>query len=124
LKILLDMNLSPSWVEVLAEAGFEAQHWSAVGDGRASDREIFEWAKRSGSVVFTHDLDFGRLLALTGSAGPSVVLLRTLRILPVETAGTIVKVLRQHVFELEKGAILVVDPEGSRVRLLPLRERS
>jgi predicted nuclease of predicted toxin-antitoxin system len=67
------------------------QHWSAIGDGRASDREIFEWASRNGFVVFTHDLDFGRLLALTGSAGPSVVLLRTLRILPTETAGTIVR---------------------------------
>jgi predicted nuclease of predicted toxin-antitoxin system len=124
LKILLDMNLSPEWVEVLAEAGIEARHWSAIGDGRALDREIFEWASRNGFVVFTHDLDFGRLLALTGSAGPSVVLLRTLRILPTETAGTIVKVLRQHASDLEKGAILVVDPEGSRVRLLPLRERS
>jgi predicted nuclease of predicted toxin-antitoxin system len=124
LKILLDMNLSPSWVEVLAKAGIEAEHWSVVGDGRASDREIFEWASRSGFVIFTHDLDFGRLLALTGSAGPSVVLLRTLRILPAETAGTIVKVLRQHESDLERGAILVVDPEGSRVRLLPLRERS
>jgi predicted nuclease of predicted toxin-antitoxin system len=70
LRILLDMNLSPSWVRVLGEAGIEAQHWSAIGDGRASDREIFEWASRNHFVVFTHDLDFSRLLALTGSAGP------------------------------------------------------
>jgi len=27
LRLLIDMNLSPSWVEVLREAGFEAAHW-------------------------------------------------------------------------------------------------
>jgi predicted nuclease of predicted toxin-antitoxin system len=52
LKILLDMNLSPVWVEALVEAGIEARHWSTVGDGRASDKEIFEWASRNGFVVF------------------------------------------------------------------------
>ena len=42
------MNLSPLWVEALREAGIEAQHWSTIGDGRASDKEIFEWANRNG----------------------------------------------------------------------------
>lgn len=124
LKILLYMNLSPLWVETLREAGFDAQHWSAIGDGRAPDKEIFEWANRNGFVVFTHDLDFSRLLALTGSSGPSVVQLRTHPVLPPETAATIVSALRQHEADLQRGAILVVDPDRARVRLLPLREPS
>jgi predicted nuclease of predicted toxin-antitoxin system len=118
------MNLSPVWVDALVEAGIEAQHWSTVGDGRASDKEIFDWANRNGFVVFIHDLDFSRLLALTGSSGPSVVQLRTHRVLSAETAAMIVSVLRQHEADLQSGAILVVDPDRARVRLLPLRERA
>jgi predicted nuclease of predicted toxin-antitoxin system len=117
------MNLSPVWVGALAEAGIEAQHWSTVGDGRASDKEIFEWASRNGFVVFTHDLDFSRLLALTGSSGPSVVQLRTHQVLSAETAAIIVTVLRHHEADLQSGAILAIDPDRARVRLLPLRQR-
>jgi predicted nuclease of predicted toxin-antitoxin system len=32
MKILLDMNLSPQWVRFLEQEGFEATHWSTVGD--------------------------------------------------------------------------------------------
>jgi predicted nuclease of predicted toxin-antitoxin system len=30
MKVLIDMNLSPSWARVLKEAGIEAVHWSEV----------------------------------------------------------------------------------------------
>jgi predicted nuclease of predicted toxin-antitoxin system len=30
-KLLVDMNLSPSWVDRLAQHGFEAVHWSTIG---------------------------------------------------------------------------------------------
>jgi hypothetical protein len=39
-KLLLDMNLSPTWVMVLEEAGFEALQWSKVGKPSASDHEF------------------------------------------------------------------------------------
>lgn len=31
MKLLIDMSLSPSWVDLLISAGFEAAHWSALG---------------------------------------------------------------------------------------------
>ena len=37
----------------------------------ASDKEIMIWAKEKGYVVFTHDLDFGALLAVSKDAGVS-----------------------------------------------------
>ena len=76
MKLLLDMNLAPMWVGFLQEEGFEAVHWSNVGDPRASDATIMGWARRGGYVVFTHDLGFSALLALTEAAGPSVVQVR------------------------------------------------
>ncbi len=32
LRLVVDMNLSPEWVEVLGQDGIEAVHWSKVGD--------------------------------------------------------------------------------------------
>ncbi len=118
------MNLSPRWVEALARAGIEARHWSAVGDGAASDAEVLLWARRRGFVLLTHDLDFGRLLALGGGRRPSVVLLRTHRVLPVESATVLVKALGKHEPELEQGAVVVLHADHNRVRLLPLRPDS
>ena len=40
IKLVIDMNLSPDWVPVLSGHGWQAIHWSAVGDPRASDRTI------------------------------------------------------------------------------------
>jgi len=41
MKLLIDMNLSPGWVEVFKQQGLEALHWSAVGDPRAPDPIIY-----------------------------------------------------------------------------------
>ena len=65
MKLLIDLNLSPGWVPVLERAGWEARHWATVGDLRASDQTLLSWARSNGYVVFTHDLDFGTLLAHT-----------------------------------------------------------
>ena len=44
MKILIDMNLSPDWVEVFANHNIQAKHWSTVGDPRATDKVIMQWA--------------------------------------------------------------------------------
>jgi len=58
MKLLIDMNLSPSWVEFLVRAGWEAIHWSAVGRANAPDAEVMTWAAEHSFVLLTHDLDF------------------------------------------------------------------
>jgi predicted nuclease of predicted toxin-antitoxin system len=63
IKILVDMNLSPDWVPILAREGWESVHRSAVGNPRARDDEIMAWATAHSHIVFTHDLDFGTALA-------------------------------------------------------------
>ena len=59
------MNLSPVWAEYLRHAGIEAEHWSSIGDVRAPDRLIMAHARERHLIVFTHDLDFGNILAVT-----------------------------------------------------------
>lgn len=119
MKIVIDMNLSPDWVKVLERAGWAAVHWSTVGDMRAADDVIMSWARENGFTVFTHDLDFGVLLALTRAESPSVIQVRTQDIFPDVLGDRLVKVLREHRSALEKGALLTVDEGKSRVRILP-----
>jgi predicted nuclease of predicted toxin-antitoxin system len=67
MKILIDMNLSPDWVDVFAGHDITAVHWSKVGDPRAEDSELMSWAPVNQHVVFTHDLDFWRGAGLNAS---------------------------------------------------------
>ena len=73
MKILVDMNLTPLWVEFFAARNIQSTHWSTVGDPRALDPEIMTFAREHDFVVFTHDLDFGNILAVTHARGPSVM---------------------------------------------------
>lgn len=82
MKILLDMNLSPSWVPLLTEAGFDAVHWIKLGAADAMHIELFDWARINNAIIFTHDLDFGSLLALTNAESPSVFQIRTYDVTP------------------------------------------
>jgi predicted nuclease of predicted toxin-antitoxin system len=120
-KLLIDMNLSPLWVAVFARRGWHAIHWSSVGDPKASDRTVMEYARSNDYVVFTHDLDFGTLLALAGSSGPSVIQIRAQDILPEHLERLIIAAFREHEAAIEAGALVVVDEERARVRLLPIR---
>jgi predicted nuclease of predicted toxin-antitoxin system len=121
MKILIDMNLPPSWVEFLDKEAFEAVHWSRIGDLGATDEVILAWAKKHEHIVFTHDLDFGALLAATRGEGPSVIQMRTQDTFPESCGQMIIKALNQFEDELEKGALLSVDRHKARVRILPLK---
>src|SRR5687767_13102083 len=93
MKIVIDMNLTPAWVPFLQGQGWEAIHWTEVGDNRATDHEIMEWARRNGSVVFTHDLDFGAILAATQAQGPSVIQVRGQNVLPASIGNLVTQTL-------------------------------
>lgn len=120
LNILIDMNLSPSWVPVIQTGGWVATHWSTVGDPKATDRTIMDWASANGYIVFTHDLDFGTMLAMTHDAGPSVLQVRGQNALPDHMGNLVITAIRQHETDLESGALVVVDEARSRVRILPI----
>jgi len=79
-----------------------------------------DWAIANEFVVFTHDLDFGAVLALTHGTGPSVVQVRAGDVLPSHLEERLVATIRQHEADLESGALAVIDVDRSRVRILPL----
>lgn len=121
MKLLIDMNLSPAWAGYLVSEGFEAAHWSTLGDPTASDRLLTDYAQAGGWVILTHDLDFGAILAASGRAGPSVMQIRA-DDLSLDAIGTsVVAALRQLNASLAAGALVTVEPARTRVSILPLR---
>ncbi len=124
MRLLVDMNLSPRWVSVLAVAGIEAAHWSMCGTANAPDEEIMTYARNNGYVVLTHDLDFGTILAATHGEKPSVVQIRAENVNPDAVGKQIVLALRQMENELEEGALITVDANRLRISVLPMQSRS
>lgn len=114
------MSLSPTWVKALKASGVETIHWSTVGEPRATDRAIMDWARANGYVVFTHDLDFGALLAASQAGGPSVIQVRVQDVLPGHLAGVVIDALHRYRSFLEAGALITVDEDRARVRILPI----
>jgi predicted nuclease of predicted toxin-antitoxin system len=124
MKILVDMNLSPDWVEAFARHGLTAAHWSTIGDPRAEDPVLMQWARENDYVVFTHDLDFGTLLALTQAESPSAIQVRTQDVSPPHLEGMVINALKKYEALLEAGALIILDESKSRVRILPLSKKS
>ena len=119
MKILLDMNLPPAWVDFLENKGIDAIHWSNVDSHGASDKEIMTWAKEQGYVVFTHDLDFGALLAASKDAGPSVIQVRTQNVMPSVIGSIVVNAINKFMAEIQSGSLISIDTHKARVRILP-----
>ena len=122
MKILVDMNLTLMWVYTFQNNGYEAVHWSSVGKPTASDHEIMEYALHKEFVVFTHDLDFGDILAATEAKGPSVIQIRTDDTTPDIIGNVLLKALSQFGARLEQGALITLTPAKMRARILPLRK--
>ena len=123
MKILLDMNLPRLVGRLLAAEGHTWRHVSDLGLYQAEDREILRLAKEEGEVVFTHDLDFGALLALSGDDRPSVVILRQRNLDPNHLYRSIRQSAEIWTPAVERGAIVILEDEAVRIRALPLGGR-
>jgi predicted nuclease of predicted toxin-antitoxin system len=124
MKVLIDMNLSPVWVSAFEAAGHTPVHWSTIGSPQANDREILSWARQNDSVVFTHDLDFGAILAATDADSPSVIQIRTQDPTPENCGSIILNVLHRYTDVLTNGALVSVDESRARLHILPLRQNT
>ena len=121
MKLLVDMNLSPSWV-----GGWRGTR-SRPSTGPPSARPPRPTTKSClgrcghGFVVLTNDLDFSAILAATSGRTPSVVQLRAQDLLSQASMTVVARALEVHRDDIERGALLSIDEGGTRVRMLPLR---
>lgn len=122
MKFLLDQNISPALVSLLANADHSAEHVRDLGMSEASDEEVLAAANSADAVLISSDTDFGELLAHSNAAEPSVILLRRQEGRRAsEIAALIVANLEAVSDDLTAGAFVVLDDDRVRIRSLPFR---
>jgi predicted nuclease of predicted toxin-antitoxin system len=84
---------------------------------------IMAFAQANGYVVLTHDLDFGAILGATPGEKTSVAQIRADDFGPEGVGGLVFTALRQTSDELQKGALLTIDPRRNRLRRRSLQSR-
>ena len=120
MRVLIDMNLSPEWAQEFKFHNIESVHWSTIGKHDAPDVLLMNWARENNYIIFTHDLDFGTALALTKAEKPSIIQVRTQNVSVQYLSRMVINAIILYVELLEKGALLVLDEDKKRIRILPL----
>lgn len=121
MRFLIDNALSPVVAEGLRPSGHDATHVRDHGLADADDIVIFAHAERECRVIVSADTDFGTILALREASLPSVILFRGAT---PKKPNLQVKLLMANLAEislvLDRGAIVVIEPQRMRVRMLPI----
>ena len=120
MKILVDMNLSPEWVGVLARPGWAICRWNEVGRPDADDPDIAAWAAQNGLTVLTQDLAFSDLLFMTQAAAPGVIHLRADDEHSPEFRAHVLRCIVEADKRLHAPSLLVSDRHHARWRSLPI----
>ena len=122
MRFLLNMNLPRDLGVRLAAQGHACRHVGAIGMAQASDVAIIEEARGNDEVIVTHDLDYGHLLAFSGQAAPSVIIIRMRNTHPNNLFARIVTALSETEQPLLDGAIVTLEDANLRVRTLPVAQ--
>ena len=120
MKFLLDMGLAQSTATFLQSQGHDAVHLRDQGLQRLPDEEVIEKARQEERIILTHDLDFGRLVALSQKPLPSVVTFRLDDMKPAVVNHFLTETLARFEMELIVGALVSVNEQAIRARTLPI----
>ncbi len=113
--------MPPQLAERLKANGYDAVHWTEIGDPRAMDDQIARWCAEHGAAIITHDLDFGDLLAASGGSGPSVIIVREQSTDPSDIFMLLRNALEQFADDLNRGCLISLNADSARTRSLPIR---
>jgi predicted nuclease of predicted toxin-antitoxin system len=120
MKFLVDMPLSPGLARWLVESGHDAVHAADLGLEAAPDSVIVERARDEQRVILTADLDYPRMLALTHSPGPGLILFRGGNFAEPESRRRLARVLEVIPPAELSHSLVVVEKDRIRRRRLPL----
>ena len=79
------------------------------------------WARTHDAVLLTCDLDFGAILAASRTEAPSEEQLRMDDLMSDAAVALVAKVIGWYAADLAAEALVSVDAERARARVLPLR---
>jgi len=120
MKFLLDMGLGHSTVLFLRKRGYDVVHLREQELQRLPDEQIVQKAIREERTILTHDLDFGRLMALSRGQTPSVITFRLDDMKPANVNHYLGETLARFAEVLEQGALISVNEQIIRMRRLPV----
>lgn len=120
MKFLADMGISPRSVAFLRSLGHDAIHLHEEGLDRLSDASILAKARYEGSIVLTHDLDFGDLMAASQAQLPSVVIFRLRNMSAGHLNRYLEIILANYRERLAAGVVISVGERQIRARSLPI----
>ena len=120
MKFLLDMGLAHSTARFLQSQGHDAVHLRDQGLQELSDQDIVVKARDEGRIILKHDLDFGRIIALSQQRLPSVITLRLGDMRPDSVNHHPVQVIAHLSEQLREGALVSVNERAIRTRSLPV----
>ena len=121
MKFLLDMGLAPRTAQYLRERGYDAVHLREQKLQRLPDVQIVAKAIAEQRIILTHDLDFGRIVALSGEHAPSVVTFRLDDMRASAVNQHLDELIARFATELESCALISITDQGVRIRRLPAR---
>jgi predicted nuclease of predicted toxin-antitoxin system len=116
------MGLARHTAAFLRAEGHDAVHLRDQGLQKLEDADIIRKAQTEDRVILTHDLDFGRLIALSRKRLPSVITFRLTDMRPVTVNSWLKDILRTFQSQIEDGALISVTDRGVRLRQLPIKE--
>ena len=122
MKLLLDMGLARSSATYLRTKGHDAVHLRDQRLQRLSDEQIIAKALSEGRTILTHDLDFGRIVALSQAGLPSVITFRLNDMRASAVNQYLDTILTSLAHEIESGALVSVNEQSIRIRKLPVGE--
>jgi predicted nuclease of predicted toxin-antitoxin system len=120
MRLLVEEALQDAVAHRLTTAGHDTTHVRILGRAGHTDAGVMALAIADNRILVTTDTDFGTILALTGAAAPSVLLLRGIGDSVDERVDALLDVLPRVEYELSEGAVVVIEPERYRIRYLPI----
>ena len=114
------MNVSPRTVGAFQKLGIDIIRVSSVLPDNAPDEAILDFARKTGRVLITQDLDFSTLLAIHGYDRPSLITLRLYHSDPHTVTDRLLEVIPQIQEALLSGCAVTVEERVVRIRPIPI----
>ncbi|HLQ76955.1 MAG TPA: DUF5615 family PIN-like protein [Terriglobia bacterium] len=120
MRLLADLHISPLTVAFLKSLGHDVVRVNETLSANASDESIVKMARRESRIILSQDLDFSRIIAISGQTSPSLISLR-LESSRIEYVNrTLSRVLPVLEAEGMDAAIVTVEDNAIRRRSLPV----
>jgi len=116
LRVKLDENLGRSHVEVLRNAGYEADSVNDEGLSGMSDSALWEHVLKEGRLLVTLDTDFSDVRRFPLGSHPGILLLRSKSNGARPVSDILVRVLKEQALESIRGCLAVADEMHTRIR--------